>query len=363
MTNIADYKISIFCRFDDTKLYNDYLDTSTCIDDKQLLLLKTVLNNKDTVDLRLLIKEDFEWLIDNNVLILKELNELEMFYPHYVDIETSTGCNFSCKFCPQSIAPKKNTIMPMKEFKLIIDKLDSYNVKYITFQHYNEPLLDPYFFKRLDYIKFKNIKLYLYTNAMNLSKEITDKLNKYDLHGININFPSIDQEEWSNLTNQPKKNHNYVINNITYFANNYGRRLTEFLISVNGKSDYIYTKIDKLKQFLSESDLKRTPKIFNAWSHSRAGNIENEYVTINEKRTEECFTGCLSINSHLNISYKGEVFLCCQDYHQDVILGNLLTESVKDIISKEKTQHIRGMLYGVYPMADDLICRKCEWLR
>ena len=71
------------------------------------------------------------------------------------------------------------------------------------------------------------------------------------------------------------------------------------------------------------------------------------------------FRGCSMPLLSLNILYNGDVILCCDDFSNKMILGNVNESSIKEIWNSEKYQKIREMLYnGEYEKIT--VCHKCS---
>lgn len=112
-----------------------------------------------------------------------------------LSIETSSFCNFSCKFCPQSKCGLKNRIMPMVLFKAIVDSICELKipVEWFCFDGIGEPLTDNSLFEKAKYaLKFCKKQL-LFTNGSLFTKEKIESANElmslvyFSIHG---NTPS-----------------------------------------------------------------------------------------------------------------------------------------------------------------------------
>jgi len=96
-----------------------------------------------------------------------------------VQIETKAACNMKCTFCPYT--EKNDTKSNINEalVKRIIKEISLYRPKidYLSFNQFNEPLLDKRIFGFIDYAKELGVNTQLITNGLLLNKEsICDKL-------------------------------------------------------------------------------------------------------------------------------------------------------------------------------------------
>ena len=71
--------------------------------------------------------------------------------PEKASIETSTTCNHTCQYCPVSEFPVAHQLMDLPLFRHVLDELAGLGktLKRISFNHYNEPLVDPYLVERV----------------------------------------------------------------------------------------------------------------------------------------------------------------------------------------------------------------------
>ncbi len=299
-------------------------------------------------------------LIKDGFIVSADFQETGQFYPHRVDIETVSQCNARCTFCPQSISPKPNKIMSMGDFEKIMDRLKAYNISNVAINHYGEPLLDPYFKDRVDYLTSLGIPLLLYTNGILLKKELVDFLNEKELLGIVFNVPSMDPEEWSAYMQVSSKLFARVLEGLRHTIATFGSKLKRFQILVNGTTD---DHNERTLQIRKEIDMQQSNLEVVEWeSNSRAGIIENDQVH-QVWNDGDYFAGCDRVAGHLHIGVDGNVFLCCQDYHQEVGFGNLLTDDLESIVTSDYVSQIRAEIYGSQPMRKDLICKSCVELR
>jgi radical SAM protein with 4Fe4S-binding SPASM domain len=61
----------------------------------------------------------------------------------------------------------------------------------------------------------------------------------------------------------------------------------------------------------------------------------------------------------VHITPHGKCVLCCQDYHDQYVIGDLNEESLKDILTGSRMALLRKWVYGVEEAPADFICRDC----
>ena len=100
-------------------------------------------------------------------------------HPIRLRIELTNECNLRCVFCYKSYfnAPKEQ--MSMEEFKKLDPFLDT--AKFLTFFTKSEPLMAENLFPALEYCAGQEAVTYFSTNAIPLTREISEKLVDLDL--------------------------------------------------------------------------------------------------------------------------------------------------------------------------------------
>lgn len=230
-----------------------------------------------------------------------------------VVIETSSGCNRRCSYCPNSKFDRglmKNDKKMEKElFYKIIDEL--FELKWfgqMQFHLYNEPLLD----ERLpDLVKYSRLKLpnssiVIYTNGDYLTIDLYNKLVESGVTG-------------------------FVITEHTNRKPDAIEKLLEYRKSITRSQVSVISR--KLERF-----------------DSRGGLIE---LSVRAKESKYCLWGTHSFI----VNYEGEAVLCCEDYFNTVKLGNVAHERLMDIWNKPNYKELRNELKArIFKLA---ICKKC----
>lgn len=232
-----------------------------------------------------------------------------------IAIETTTYCNRTCLYCPNSIfdrGQKKNEkLMEEELFRKIIDDLAEAGYRGTIYPHfYGEPLLDNRLVDFMDYAhkRLPRARLVISTNGDFLTSQIMDKL--------------------------------------------YSAGVRSFLITLHGNIQDGGKKVKELMQHAKAAGKKIT--IFcqimtdNTPLSTRIG-----IVKVKNIRKDDFY--CLS---PLCINYKGDVLLCCHDYlGLSNLFGNVEKEKIMGIWRKESFKLVREGLSRQEYLLD--ICKKC----
>lgn len=272
--------------------------------------------------------------------------------PRFADIEICCHCNARCVFCPVSANPLPPRVMPDELFEHIITDLHCFALEWVALNHYNEPLLDPGFWRKVEILARNAMRLRLYTNGILLTPDKAKKLARLGIvESIVVNVPSADAGDYRRLMGvaMPPA----LIDNIGA-AQRYGYKV---YVCVNGTPDNADRRVGELQQAL----LQRTGgrgKVYRHFTHDRAG-LVNHTETIAGSHWQGTLGGCARMREHIHVDVEGKVFLCCQDYLQQHVWGDLGVETAASVWHGATANLYRSMVSGDTPAPDDFICRRC----
>jgi 2-deoxy-scyllo-inosamine dehydrogenase (SAM-dependent)/8-amino-3,8-dideoxy-alpha-D-manno-octulosonate transaminase len=199
--------------------------------------------------------------------------------------------------------------MDERLFYKIIDELGSINYAGRISPHfYGEPLLDKRIFNFISYIRKKCPYSYIRfsSNGDLLTEDIFKKLISSGLDMIFV----------TNYDDQPKPE----------------------LIGLTKK----YPKNISYRDFKDVSVV------------NRAG------VLIANKKNKNIEKACLRPSNQLVVNWKGNVILCCNDYYEKYIFGNLNKQSVLDVWNSDKFNKYRKLLLEESNRKKIDICKNCD---
>lgn len=269
-------------------------------------------------------------------------------------IEITNYCNMNCKFCPKT--NRRLQDMEIENFKNIITKIKDYtNTIYLHVK--GEPLLHVNLKEILEIAKQSNLDVVITTNGTMLKEKQEILENAKSIRQINISVHSFEQ----NI----KKQNNYLddvlnsVKNIT--AEN------DIYIS------YRFWNIQNEDITKNEEQIQQICKSYNIESYDELKtnnylklkekqyiNIDNvfEWPNLNNKECSE-YGYCYGLIDQLAILVDGTVVPCCLDQDGIINLGNILEESLENILNKEKTKEIvKGFKEN---KLHEELCKKCTF--
>jgi 2-deoxy-scyllo-inosamine dehydrogenase (SAM-dependent) len=231
---------------------------------------------------------------------------------HTLYIETLTACNLRCSYCPNSVYErgliKNNQEMETKLFYKIIDELAELNwVGDIQPHSYGEPLLDGRLPSFCSYIREKIplASISIYTNGELLNIDWYKKLVSAGVNKFRVT---------QHLENESKG----TLDVIRY------REKQDF-----DNIEFTYARLNHI--------------------NSRGGLVD---VDEGELRKE-----CNYPDHHVGISFDDEIMICCNDYLNEVNVGNVSNENIIDIWEKPIYKDIRANIRSGNFTLD--ICKNC----
>ena len=269
-----------------------------------------------------------------------------------VYIEISNLCNLSCRFCPGTKRPKGK--MDLERLSTILEKLKGYT-EFVYFHLMGEPLLHPDLPQFLDVAGQMGFKVILTTNGTLLEERKELLLSSPSVHKVNISLHAFEANDLS----VPFET--YVDGCLNYGKAAEGNKLTVFRLWNSGGED-------KQNGLL----LQKLEEVFpKPWKDGRKGTqlASKVYLEPGEKfdwpdlnaPEEEGPYFCYGLRDQIGILWDGTVVPCCLDHEGDIPLGNILNQTMEEILESDRAKAI----YDGFSKkeAAEPLCRRCGYAR
>jgi len=275
----------------------------------------------------------------------------------YLSLETCTSCNHRCPFCPVSVDPRERQVMSQELFESIVDQAVAAGGKDVVvfLSNYNEPTIDPLFEERVRALFERRMATSLLTNASHLTPDRAERLEPFGrFRYVGINLPTLDPERYEKL--HGTRDLARVLANIDALASD---RLSEQSeIVVLGDEDEAHRE-----------DTRQVRARFEprGWTvrPSRIRSRPASGTFVPEPPAKKRLRGCEQMGSrpfeHLHVTATARAVLCCQDYYEKLVVGDLKTQTVAEILGGDTMARLRRWTYGVEEAPDDYLCRRCEF--
>jgi MoaA/NifB/PqqE/SkfB family radical SAM enzyme len=275
----------------------------------------------------------------------------------YVSLETCTSCNHRCPFCPVSVSPREREVMTQELFESILDQVVEAggNRTVVFLSNYNEPTIDPLFEDRVRALFARGLPTSLLTNASHLSPERAAALEPHGrFRYVGINLPTLDPERYEKL--HGTRDLARVLSNIDALAAN--RLSEESAIVVLGDEDEDHRRdVEQIRARFEPRGWEVRP--FRIRSRPASGTF------VPEPPAKKRLRGCEQMGSrpfeHLHVTATAKAVLCCQDYYEKLVVGDLKTQTVAEVLGGDTMARLRRWTYGVEEAPADYLCRRCEF--
>lgn len=282
------------------------------------------------------------------------------FHLKYVSLEAHTVCNQACYFCPVSIAPREAYYMPSELYERIVGELAEWRetIEAVFMINYNEPTADRRFVDQVASLRRAGLPPAVLTNGTGLTPPRVDALVALGgLRFLSINLSTLDRARY---TAERGGDHlDQVLRNLDYAKD---RPLAEQMdVVVLGTGDEAHRR-DHAEIAGRFAGSRFEVKYFEVMD--RAG-----YLQIGHKppRRVASLCGCDNVGSrplqHLHVTPRGKCVLCCEDYDEQYVVGDLTHESVRAVLTGPAMALMRRWAYGVEEAPAGFLCRGCTFAR
>ena len=269
-----------------------------------------------------------------------------------VYLEISNVCNLKCSFCPGT--KRRPKVMTESEFTALLPKLQAYT-DFLYFHLMGEPLCHPDLERYLELAGEHGFKVILTTNGTLLHKQQEILLRSPALHKVNISL------------------HAFEANDLTVPFDEYLKDCFAFGKSAEGKKLVVYRLWNQGGADTRNNQILTAMEQYfpRPWVDGRKGTAIGNRIFLeygdkfdwpdlsSEEGGDRVF--CYGLKDQIGIHCDGTVVPCCLDHEGDIALGNLHTETMESILSKDRTKAIyEGFRNG---KAVEELCRKCGYAR
>ncbi len=262
-------------------------------------------------------------------------------FPRNIQIQTQTGCNADCIFCPYGATadtqPKGK--MEWDLFRKIIDESARHRVRRISPYLMNEPFVDREIFERVRYINEVNprAKVIITTNGSLLTPPVVGRILDLGegLHELAISVQGIDPDAYERTMRG-------------------GLKLEETLANVNHLIDEIRRRgVTRPVLWITmvDTEVIDARKAVEYWRRrgvnarytmleNRGGNIRDA-DSFSHSGEMDFFSDCTRLFKQAYIKFDGDVVLCCTDYETKMVLGNVREKSLNEVWNGPVATEIR----------------------
>ena len=276
----------------------------------------------------------------------------------YVSLEAHTVCNQACYFCPVSIAPREDYFMPTELYERIVGELAAYRdtIEAVFMINYNEPTADRRFVEQVRILRAAGLRPAVLTNGTGLTPDRVDKLVAMGgLRFLSINLSTLDRDRYRH--DRGGDHLQLVMNNLDYAKDLPLAEQMDMVVLGTGNAEHKRDFAEISERFAGS---RFTVKYFEVMD--RSGHLQ---IGLKPAVPHQSLCGCDNVGSrplqHLHITPQGRCVLCCEDYDEKYVVGDLTRESVREVLAGPKLALMRRWAYGLEEAPRDFICRGCTF--
>lgn len=256
-----------------------------------------------------------------------------MFRKIYIEI--TNICNLKCKFCPET--QRKKQFMTIENFEEIIRKIHK-NTKLVCLHVKGEPLLHNQLGELLKILERYDLKANITTNGTLIKEQLETLKKAKSVRQINFSIHSttqnkgLNEQYLQNIFESAEQLENTIISYRLWNLQNI--KVSDINNSIIEEIEKFYN-IQNLSEYLAQNEfLKLKDNIFINQDIEFTWPKNNGEIIIEKGK-------CLALKEQIAILVDGTVVPCCLDNNGDIPLGNILNETIEEILNKPQTITIK----------------------
>ena len=277
--------------------------------------------------------------------------------PESINFEITAACDARCIHCPRLDMDRPMKAMPMDLFRRMVDQASDLKVSQLCPNGYGEictipmRLLEPYF----EYISSKPwpFKVIVNTNGYRMNTERADLFIRHAVHLINVTIDGATAHTAEAIRVGLKFDDiESNIKNLLARRNAAGKRYPKVRVGMVA-----------MPQTLRECDafLARWKGIADfvgvGGFSTRLASVSLENGAPTEQR--EHFSACVLPFRELNIWADGKAVLCCEDWNEEYVVGDLSAQTLSQIWHGEEMTAVRAK-HRAGLGQDVALCSRCN---
>ena len=279
-------------------------------------------------------------------------------FPKMIIFDVLNVCNLNCLHCPHKELIKSDNFKPayldFKLFKKIVDEISNYEVDLVRFTGDGEPLLHKDIVQMLKYAKFKiKGKINLTTNGLLLNEETSEFLLNLPVDFIDISIDAFTEEKYNLI--RRGGDFKKLMSNVDKLIELKSVHKSPTKIMVNMiNQDLVKDEVEPFKKHWSS--LVDYVLVRNLHTVNNYLDADAEVIKSDGGRYP-----CPHLYKRITVDFNGNVKFCAHDWFDYAIVGNLNSNSIKDIWSGSQYEALRQ-----YHEAEEFykvpLCRDCrDW--
>jgi pyruvate-formate lyase-activating enzyme len=249
---------------------------------------------------------------------------------------------------------RPTTWMAGETLDRVIESLRDVEVETIFLNGFNEPTLTPNLVEIVERLRAASpAHITLNTNGSALRPKLADALIDAGVPEFVVNLSTVDPEEYARVRGYADVER--VIRNVEHLLERARGRGVKVTLLVLGNIDDRHAEnilaIERRFAHLA-------PKVVPCPLGEYAGDPRNTKVLHTGR-----LLGCAQEdrpNQWVHLAANGEALLCCHDYAQEYVVGDVARSTLAEIFHGGELERFRRWISGAEEAPADFICRRCQ---
>jgi radical SAM protein with 4Fe4S-binding SPASM domain len=289
-------------------------------------------------------------------------------------IEINNTCNLNCAMCNTQLAKRKRGLMAPEVFALALEQLSSVGIKSVGLHTVGEPFMYKNIEILLQIAQDKNINIWLSTNG-----QFPQKIRQ-----VYNNFPAISYR--FSIDGAQKTTYEHIRQGANF------EKLIESLETIReiNKNKRDFNILIEVGSIISMENIYELPLFFSTYGKYCFPHKINFHILDGLSPDKKYFQSsfpfpnlirhmvpCDMIFESIAITYSGKVTLCCRDYEEELVVGDIKDNKLSTIWNSQEADLIRRKhinkekldisacqsCYGPHRFVSDIINKYIHFLR
>jgi len=273
-----------------------------------------------------------------------------MYFPNKeITIEVTNRCGAKCIMCPREKMKQNLEVMSFDVYKKTVDDAFSCGVELIDLCGYGDVFLDRNLMEKVKYTKEinPNSKVYISTTGNAMIEKYHEQILEY-VDILKLSIYGVTKEIYENVMGGIKFEKSYK--NINSFLS---KDKTKKVFTIGN-----FILMQENKHQMQEWIDYWEPKLSEVYVWKPHNYVDGRsYRKIDKNSQKTCGR---PLEGPLNIAVNGKAHVCCFDYNKEMIVGDIKTQKISEILNSEEMKSIQ--LKHKENNFKDLICEKCDQL-
>ena len=275
----------------------------------------------------------------------------EVLIPRYIDVELTNYCNFRCCFCPTGTKSMRRMkgFMTDEVVEKLVDNIKRYQIPGVRFIRWGEPTMHPKYLEIMKKIKEVGAAIHINTNGSLLDEEQIKALIDMNLDSIKFSFQGADEGTYNEM--REGGNYQKLLQIVKNFYDIRGNREFPYIQISTTLTGETLEQIESFKKDIGELcdyyNIGYTKLSHLKVDEMNIDEVEKEKIRElqkNEKNNHTYLKVCPEVFDKLSINWNGDVTLCCSDYDNYMLIGNILDSDLKDLFLSKAANNYREVI-------------------